>query len=58
VIKNIARYGNTTAATIPLALGSALDEGRLRKGHLVVLTSVGAGLTVGSVLLRWSGVPW
>jgi len=58
VIKNIERYGNTTAATIPLALGTALDEGRLRKGHLVVLTSVGAGLTVGSVLLRWSGVPW
>jgi 3-oxoacyl-[acyl-carrier-protein] synthase-3 len=58
VVKNIERYGNTTAATIPLALGTALDEGRLRKGHLVVLTSVGAGLTVGSVLLRWSGVPW
>jgi 3-oxoacyl-[acyl-carrier-protein] synthase III len=58
VVKNIERYGNTTAATIPLALGTALDEGRLRQGHLVVLTSVGAGLTVGSVLLRWSGVPW
>ena len=58
VVKNIERYGNTTAATIPLALGTALDEGRLRKGHLVVLTSVGAGLTVGSILLRWSGVPW
>jgi 3-oxoacyl-[acyl-carrier-protein] synthase III len=58
VVKNIERYGNTTAATIPLALGTALDEGRLRRGHLVVMTSVGAGLTVGSILMRWSGVPW
>jgi 3-oxoacyl-[acyl-carrier-protein] synthase-3 len=58
VVKNIERYGNTTAATIPLALASALDEGRLKKGHLVALTSVGAGLTVGATLLRWSGVRW
>jgi 3-oxoacyl-[acyl-carrier-protein] synthase-3 len=58
VVKNIERYGNTTAATIPLALGTALDEGRLRRGHVVVMTSVGAGLTVGSILMRWSGVPW
>jgi 3-oxoacyl-[acyl-carrier-protein] synthase-3 len=58
VVTNIERYGNTTAATIPLALGTALDEGRLKKGHLVALTSVGAGLTVGSILMRWSGVRW
>jgi 3-oxoacyl-[acyl-carrier-protein] synthase-3 len=58
VVKNIARYGNTTAATIPLALGAALDDGRLQPGKLVMLTSVGAGFTVGSVLLRWTGVPW
>lgn len=58
VVKNIDRYGNTTAATIPLALGTALDEGRLKKGDLVVLTAVGAGFTVGAVLLRWSGVNW
>jgi 3-oxoacyl-[acyl-carrier-protein] synthase III len=58
VVRNIDRYGNTTAATIPLALGTALDEGRLDKGDVVLLTSVGAGLTVGSVLMRWSGVPW
>lgn len=58
VVTNIAKYGNTTAATIPLALASALDEGRLKPGHLVMLTSVGAGFTVGSVLLRWSGVNW
>jgi 3-oxoacyl-[acyl-carrier-protein] synthase-3 len=58
VVKNIDRYGNTTAATIPLALGTALDEGRLKPGHVVIMTSVGAGFTVGSVLLRWSAVPW
>ncbi len=58
VAKNIRQYGNTTAATIPLALGSALDEGRLQKGDLVLLAAVGAGFTVGSLLLRWSGVNW
>ena len=56
VVKNIHEYGNTTAATIPLALGTALDEGRLRRGDLVLLASVGAGFTVGTVLLRWSGL--
>ncbi len=58
VVKNIDRYGNTTAATIPLALGTALDEGRLAKGDLVMMAAVGAGFTVGTALLRWSGVPW
>jgi len=58
VVKNIDRYGNTTAATIPLALATALDERRLRKGDLVLLASVGAGLTVGATLVRWTGVPW
>ncbi|MGE0452783.1 MAG: beta-ketoacyl-ACP synthase III [Vicinamibacteria bacterium] len=58
VIRNIDRYGNTTAATIPLALATALDEKRLAKGDLVLLASVGAGFTVGTVLLRWSGVNW
>src|SRR5262245_6305128 len=58
VVKNIDRYGNTTAATIPLALATALDERRLAKGDLVVVTAVGAGFTVGAVLLRWSGVNW
>ena len=53
VIINIERFGNTTAATIPLALNDALSEGRLKKGDLVLLCSVGAGFTVGSVLLRW-----
>jgi 3-oxoacyl-[acyl-carrier-protein] synthase-3 len=54
VVINIERYGNTTAATIPLALQDAVNEGRLKKGDLVLLASVGAGFTVGSVLLRWS----
>ncbi|MFN7918346.1 MAG: beta-ketoacyl-ACP synthase III [Vicinamibacterales bacterium] len=53
VIINIERFGNTTAATIPLALNDAITEGRLKKGDLVLLCSVGAGFTVGSVLLRW-----
>jgi len=54
VIVNIEKYGNTTAGTIPLALTDAIAEGRLKKGNLVLLASVGAGFTVGSVLLRWS----
>jgi 3-oxoacyl-[acyl-carrier-protein] synthase-3 len=58
VVKNIDRYGNTTAATIPLALGTALDEKRLRARDTVLLAAVGAGFTVGAVLLRWSGVRW
>jgi 3-oxoacyl-[acyl-carrier-protein] synthase-3 len=58
VVKNIHRYGNTTAATIPLALGTALDEGRLHRGDRVVMASVGAGFTVGTLLARWSDLAW
>lgn len=58
VVKNIHRYGNTTAATVPLALATALDEGRLRAGDLVLMASVGAGFTVGALLLRWTGFNW
>jgi len=54
VIVNLERFGNTTAATIPLALADARAEGRLKRGDLVLLASVGAGFTVGSVLLKWS----
>jgi 3-oxoacyl-[acyl-carrier-protein] synthase-3 len=54
VIINLERYGNTTAGTIPLALADARKDGHLRRGDLVLLASVGAGFTVGSVLLRWS----
>lgn len=53
VVINIDRYGNTTAATIPLAMATALEQGRLKKGDLVLLASVGAGFTVGATLLRW-----
>jgi 3-oxoacyl-[acyl-carrier-protein] synthase-3 len=58
VVVNIHEYGNTTAATLPLALATALDEGRLKPGHRVLLAAVGAGFTVGATLLLWSGVPW
>ena len=54
VIINLERYGNTTGATIPLALADARKEGHLKRNNLVLLASVGAGFTVGSVLLRWS----
>jgi 3-oxoacyl-[acyl-carrier-protein] synthase-3 len=54
VVVNIERYGNTTGATIPLALADSIADGRLNKGDLVLLASVGAGFTVGSVLLRWA----
>jgi 3-oxoacyl-[acyl-carrier-protein] synthase III len=54
VIINIDRYGNTTAGTIPLAMDTARREGRLKKGDLVLLASVGAGFTVGATLLRWA----
>jgi 3-oxoacyl-[acyl-carrier-protein] synthase-3 len=53
VVLNIDRFGNTTAATIPLALNDAVASGQLKKGSLILLTSVGAGFTVGAVLVRW-----
>jgi 3-oxoacyl-[acyl-carrier-protein] synthase III len=53
VVINIDRYGNTTAATIPLALSDAVRDGRLKKGSLILITSVGAGFTVGALLVRW-----
>lgn len=54
IIINIDRYGNTTAGTIPLAMNSAIEEGKLKKGSLVLLASVGAGFTIGATLLRWA----
>ena len=54
VIINIDCYGNTTAATIPLAMETASQQGKLKKGSLVLLASVGAGFTVGATLLRWA----
>ena len=54
VVINIDRYGNTTAATIPLATRDAIREGRLKKGGLVLFAAVGAGYTVGASLWRWA----
>jgi 3-oxoacyl-[acyl-carrier-protein] synthase-3 len=54
VMINIDRYGNTTAATIPLCLSEWWEKGRLRKGQTVVLSSFGAGYTWGSILMKWT----
>jgi 3-oxoacyl-[acyl-carrier-protein] synthase-3 len=54
VMVNIDRYANTTAATIPLGLRDGVEQGRLRKGDLVLIVTVGAGYTTGAVLLRWA----
>jgi 3-oxoacyl-[acyl-carrier-protein] synthase-3 len=54
VAVSIDRYGNTTAATLPLGMRDAVAEGRLKKGDLLLLVTVGAGYTTGSVLLRWA----
>jgi 3-oxoacyl-[acyl-carrier-protein] synthase III len=53
VFNNIERYGNTTAASIPLALTEALEAGRVREGSLVCLAAFGAGFTWASALIRW-----
>jgi 3-oxoacyl-[acyl-carrier-protein] synthase-3 len=54
VIINIDRYGNTTAGTIPLAMQTALEDGKVQKGDLVMLAAVGAGFTSGATLVRWA----
>jgi 3-oxoacyl-[acyl-carrier-protein] synthase-3 len=54
MVVNIDRYANTTAATIPTALHQAQESGRMEKGDLVLLSAFGAGLTWGTVLLRWA----
>lgn len=53
VYHNIQRYGNTTAASIPMALHEALEEGRLKEGELLMLAAFGSGFTWGSALIRW-----
>jgi 3-oxoacyl-[acyl-carrier-protein] synthase-3 len=53
VIINIEKYGNTSSGTIPLAMETAIEEGKLKKGDLVLIAAVGAGFTVGAALLRW-----
>jgi 3-oxoacyl-[acyl-carrier-protein] synthase-3 len=54
VVINVDRYGNTSSGSIPLALADAQVEGRLRPGSLVLMTGMGAGLTWGSALMRWT----
>lgn len=54
VMVNIDKYGNTTAGTIPLGLRDGVEQGRLKKGDLVLLMAVGAGFTTGGILLRWA----
>jgi 3-oxoacyl-[acyl-carrier-protein] synthase-3 len=54
VVINVDRYGNTSSGSIPLALADAAADGRLRPGQLVLMTGMGAGLTWGSALIRWT----
>lgn len=54
VIIDIDKYGNTTAGTIPLATRDAIEQGKLKKGDLVIFATVGAGFTVGVNLWRWA----
>ncbi len=51
---NIDKYGNTSSASIPVALDEAIKDNRIKKGDLVLLVSFGAGLTWGSMVLRWN----
>ncbi len=53
VFNNIQRYGNTTSASIPIALCEAWEEGKIKESDLVCLASFGSGFTWGSVLLKW-----
>jgi 3-oxoacyl-[acyl-carrier-protein] synthase-3 len=53
VYANIQKYGNTTAASIPIALNEALSEGRLQRGDLLILTAFGSGFTWASAAIRW-----
>ncbi|HEY7121776.1 MAG TPA: 3-oxoacyl-[acyl-carrier-protein] synthase III C-terminal domain-containing protein, partial [Solirubrobacterales bacterium] len=55
VIDCLAEYGNTSAASIPIALAQAADQGRLREGSRVLLSAFGAGLTWGAGILEWEG---
>ncbi|HKV81232.1 MAG TPA: beta-ketoacyl-ACP synthase III [Candidatus Sulfotelmatobacter sp.] len=54
VVINIDRFGNTTAGTIPIAMRTAIGEGKLKKGDMLLIASVGAGFTSGATLMRWA----
>ena len=53
VVMHLDRYGNTSAGSIPLALDETLQEGKIERGHLLLMTGFGAGLTWGTVVFRW-----
>ena len=53
VIINLDRYGNTSSASIPLALEEAVRDGRIQPGNIVMMVGFGAGLTWASLVLRW-----
>jgi 3-oxoacyl-[acyl-carrier-protein] synthase-3 len=53
VVSTVATHGNTSAASVPLALASAVSDGRIKRGDLVLLEAMGGGFTWGSALLRW-----
>ena len=57
VIVNVDRYGNTSSASIPLALHEALLDGRVKQGDTLLMTGMGAGLTWGSAVMRWTAGP-
>ncbi|QYG92059.1 ketoacyl-ACP synthase III [Iamia sp. SCSIO 61187] len=57
IVVTLDRHGNTSAASVPLALAEAADDGRLRPGDLVLLSAVGAGMTWGSMVIRWGAEP-
>jgi len=53
VVSTVALHGNTSAASVPLALATAVADGRIKRGQLVLLEALGAGMTWGAALLRW-----
>ena len=53
MISTVDRHGNTSAASIPLALAVAVADGRIRPGNLVLLEAMGGGFTWGAIMLRW-----
>ena len=53
VVSNIAKYGNTSAGSVPIAMAEAVEEGRIKEGDLVATAGFGAGLTWASAIVRW-----
>jgi 3-oxoacyl-[acyl-carrier-protein] synthase-3 len=54
---NVERYGNTSSASVPVALYEAVEQGRIRPGDLVIFVAFGGGLTWGAAAMRWTGSP-